>query len=366
MSHNQLLLNMSTRAPTKRVKRRRSQVVLALRAHIHALESTRVRLGRARIAPLPWADVAGALQDDMLQGVAENRRLKKELRHVEALTTYLQSLVLTLRPPKSLDFRETWRHSHLGAGDATARETAYAWILNQLRFNTDRAMQQRPFPSRSGGDLEYLDVDVRVSDDGVFTTHVAHEFFVRASLLDTTDSIWYAEETFNDVYRQLRQRQPSRLALPVRARDWVRYQQEEAGSNDQELKMNYLFGRFDNVGDGHSIVVARSILQDDAFPVAATAWSVESSQWVLLVATPMGTRCRTYYTMHHPCTAEGYVSLEALAACCNVPPAETDAARITGLRHFFHELHTHQRAFFRDHVHRVLATLRRSSSFANS
>ncbi|KDO24063.1 hypothetical protein SPRG_10850 [Saprolegnia parasitica CBS 223.65] len=271
---------MSARAPTKRVKPRRSQVVLALRAHIHALESTRIRLGRARIAPLPWSDVAGALQDDMLLGVAENRRLKKELRHVEALTTYLQSLVLMLRPPKSLNFRDTWRHSHLPAGDAAARETAFAWILHQLRFNTDRAMQQRPFPSRGGG--VYLDVDVRVSDDGVFTTHVAHEFFVRASLIDATESLWYAEETFNDVYRPLRQRQPSRVALPLRARDWMRYQQEEAGSTDQELKMNYLFGRFDKSDEGHCIVVARSILHDDALPVSATAWAVESTQWSVL------------------------------------------------------------------------------------
>ncbi|OQR86866.1 hypothetical protein ACHHYP_09788 [Achlya hypogyna] len=340
--------------PGRRVKANRSREVANLRNQVYHLEAERIRLSRARLSSLPWEDVAMALKDDMLTHVRFNRGLKKDRNRLAALTTYLQSLVITLRPPKALDgFCDTWRHSALFIGDPVARSTGYNWILQQLYHNTNRALQQRSFPMTPTSS-PYIDVDVRVSDENVFSTHVAVEYTLPQPLAVAAEGVWIAEETFGDAYRPHCKRRAWRQAFPVQSQPYVRYQKEEAGSNSQALQMNILLGRFDEHQDGaltKSVVVARSILHDEAAPAPPASWAVAIQQWMVLEATDEGTRCRTYYSVEHPCTEQGYVPLQDLARCCGVPNYATlsDADCVVRLRRWFHDLHVHQRRFFLRH-----------------
>ncbi|KDO15779.1 hypothetical protein SPRG_18683, partial [Saprolegnia parasitica CBS 223.65] len=79
-----------------------------------------------------------------------------------------------------------------------------------------------------------------------------------------------------------------------------------------------------------TVLVMRSILKDELFPIDAATWTVDTKQWMVADKLDDGhTLCRTYYSIKHPSTEAGHVPLRELATCfCHAPTSDAEAEKM--------------------------------------
>ncbi|OQR86891.1 hypothetical protein ACHHYP_09785 [Achlya hypogyna] len=336
------------------IKSKRVKELECLRHQVYVLQSHIERLKRCQSTQLSWEDVAQALKDDTLDQVRDNRSLKKKLGHNQRMGQFLKLWMTTMAPPTrplSLS-EESWRHSHLVAGDDASRQLGYEWIARQSFHNTTAAMAHVSFPDDGAGD--FVRVHVQVSDDYRFVVQVAAQQVVAADLDAVNAAFWAAERSFAAAFRD-RCTQLTDLSVPT---EDIMYLRENLGTASQRMVNKTIQARFRTPTS--TTFVLRSILKDDMFPLDDDddAWSFNTKEW--MVAEPLAdgsTRCRTFYTIDHPCTAKGGdVSLNDIGRCVDLSMPD-DEALVRVLKERFLNSHHAQRRFFAEHFRRVLAAM---------
>ncbi|KDO24074.1 hypothetical protein SPRG_10861 [Saprolegnia parasitica CBS 223.65] len=282
----------------RKPKVRRIVHLQRLREQVRALEVELRRIKRAHIMILSWEDVAGAMANDTLAQVRTNRSLKKECAYHARLARFLHEWMLTMAPPQPLSPQSSWRDACLIQGDASARQAAYEWVLQQLWCSTDSAM------ARVSERLAYVnstfDVAIDVNlDDGPLSIQVVTQSLLPCSLADVARAFWHADLTFvahalSRDFTQLDQGQERNIV----------YLHDSIGPEDDTIGDNTLYGRFDE--PGRSVIVMRSITSDAAYPNTGDVWSVDTKQWMVAEAVDAWTtRCRVFFQMGHPRTSSG-------------------------------------------------------------
>ncbi|KDO19104.1 hypothetical protein SPRG_15017 [Saprolegnia parasitica CBS 223.65] len=283
-----------TRARRRNPETRCTFKLDALKREIYDLQCTIERLRRRPLgSALAWEDVAKALQDDMLRLVGENRRLQRTQRAYARFYHVVHACAqLSIdRVPSVAE--ETWRHTQLVSSDPTARALGCEWILNQVRFNTRRAMSAFAFPDTN---VNVVDVHVHVQDNRL-QIHVATQHVVAYSLREVADAYWTAEQSF--ARRFVGQDGDDMDERIERLSDSMQYMHEALQYGESSVCYNVLSGRFDDATT--STFVLRTVLHDEVYPAAPMAWVVDTKQWTVADAlTPHVTRCRTYYVIQHP------------------------------------------------------------------
>ncbi|EQC38243.1 hypothetical protein SDRG_04669 [Saprolegnia diclina VS20] len=334
--------------PMPHVKCKRLRELHLLSRHIYELEIKLRRLQGRRSTMLPWKEVSSALAEDTLRNVRDNRSLKVELEHHRRLGTYLRTWIdgLTPIPRSPRSSTDSWQHSQLIAGDATARRTAYEWIVRQAYCSTEAALAHVSFPSH---DSDGIAVDVEWVD-GLLHVNVMTQRILPYSLELVSQSLWVADKTFVQ-FAQGRPLSVYRHELHV-VSDALEYVQEEMGPGTRPIFDNVLYGRFNE--PTRTVLVMRSILKDELFPIDATTWTVDTKQW--MVADKLDeyhTLCRTYYSIKHPSTEAGHVPLLDLATCfCHAPTNDAEAEKM--LRDRFLLVQRVEREKFATHLDAVL------------
>ncbi|KDO24064.1 hypothetical protein SPRG_10851 [Saprolegnia parasitica CBS 223.65] len=333
--------------PRKRPKT--SELVTKLRHDAYALEQLLRQQRTLASTQLPWEDVAQALKDDMLDKVRDNRSLKQAIARNKRLLPLLQQWVQLWQPARTIGARENWRHSHLLAGDEAFRQAAYDWVLHQVYYHTPAAMASAVYPINDPA--PFIDVAVHCDDDDLFSVGVATQMILPYPLPDVARGYWAAEQTFTQAFAASSDFHNKGACKYLAADADVLYIREELGSTDQRISDNVLMGRFHD-GDKRTTMVLRTVLHDDVYPSqSASTWNVDTKQWVVAERLDENTtRVRTYYTVDHPSTASGYVSLADYATCSCIPlnpNADTIKAQITDR---LRRLHSTQRAFFMTHL----------------
>ncbi|KDO24057.1 hypothetical protein SPRG_10844 [Saprolegnia parasitica CBS 223.65] len=321
------------------IKSKRVKELECLRRQVYILQGHIEKLKRCHSTQLSWEDVAHALKDDTLDQVRDNRSLKMQLAHNKRLGVFLKAWMEATPPPALQPPQlETWRHSQLVCGDDTARAIGYEWIARQAYHNTTAAMAQIAFPANDTDDF----VDVAVDLDDEDRLDAVH------------DAFWVAEKSFAAAFRD-KSTQLTDLSAPTKD---ILYVRENLGTPTQRIFNKSLQARFQSPGS--VTFVLRSILRDDMFldDNADDAWAFNTKFWMVADALANGnTRCRTFYTLEHPCTHNGgYVSLDELARCVGLG-GSTEASLLSVLKERFLNSHHAQRRFFAEHFRRVLGAL---------
>ncbi|KDO24059.1 hypothetical protein SPRG_10846 [Saprolegnia parasitica CBS 223.65] len=300
---------VATRARRRNPETRCTFKLDALKREIYDLQCTIERLQRRPLgSALAWEDVAKALQDDMLRLVGENRRLQRTQRAYARFYHVVHACAQLRIDRVPSVAEETWRHTQLVSSDPTSRALGCEWILNQVRFNTRRAMSAFAFPDDTN--VNVVDVHVHVQDNNRLQIHVATQHVVAYSLREVADAYWLAEQSF--ARRFVGQDGDAMDERIERLSDSMQYMHEALDYGDSSVCYNVLSGRFDDATT--STFVLRTVLHDEVHPAAPTAWVVDTKQWYALALwrelmtprtvadalTPHLTRCRTYYVIQHP------------------------------------------------------------------
>ncbi|KDO24072.1 hypothetical protein SPRG_10859 [Saprolegnia parasitica CBS 223.65] len=337
------------------VKCKRVQELQYLHRHIEELEETLRRCQRPYTPMmLPWKEVSAGLAHDTLVHIRDNRCLKKEVESKKKMIAYLkawmQSVNVATHSPSP--FVETWRHSELLAGDEAFRKQAYSWIMQQVYHNTDRALSTLHFPDAAAGD--FIDVHVVPDEHHRLEIHVMSQRLLPYALPMASEGAWIADKTF---YEFNRDGDTFREELDLVNRD-LEYVKEDIGPVQKMIVDNALYSRFEE--ENRTVMVLRSILNDEAYPLDATTWTVDIKQWMVLDAMDdETTRCRTYYIMKHPTTTSGgYVSVEEFAACFDLyTPGDDQVSLMRKLGARFEEKQRIERQKFATHMDAVLQRL---------
>ncbi|OQS06390.1 hypothetical protein THRCLA_01566 [Thraustotheca clavata] len=329
------------------VKCKRLKEMQLLRRHIYELEEQLGRLEHKRTTLLPWKEVCQALAEETLVNVRDNRNLKSQLFRAQRYCAFLRKWLSPI--PRSPNASiESWQHSQLIAGDAKSRKMAYEWIARQAYHNTQRAMAHLSFPDTITIDgIGLISVNVEFVDD-LIEINVMTQQVLPYTLDEVSASLWVADKTF---VQYAQGRTDFRQELQVVSED-MEYVQEELTPGSRRIFDNVLYGRF--YEDNRTVIVMRSILKDELFPLEKHMWTIDTKQW--MVADRLSkdtTRCRTYYSIKHPSTDIGYVSLQELAECfCHSPKDDTQAKQM--LRDRFLIVQRLEREQFAAHLDNVL------------
>ncbi|EQC38234.1 hypothetical protein SDRG_04661 [Saprolegnia diclina VS20] len=336
------------------IKSKRVKELECLRRQVYILQGHIEKLKRCHSTQLSWEDVAQALKDDTLDQVRDNRSLKKKLAHNKRLGVFLKTW-MEATPPPALQHIETWRHSQLVCGDDASRALGYEWIARQSYYNTTAVMAHIAFPVHETDD-DFVRVAVDIDDDARFFVQVAAQQVVPYDLAAVHNAFWVAEKTFAAAFRD-RCTQLTDLSAPTND---ILYVRENLGTPTQRIFNKSLQARFQSPAS--VTFVLRSILRDDMFPDDdaddTDPWSFNTKFWMVADALPNGsTRCRTFYTLEHPCThSGGYVSLDQLARCVGLG-GSTEATLLAVLKERFLNSHHAQRLFFAEHFSTVLGAM---------
>ncbi|EQC38246.1 hypothetical protein SDRG_04672 [Saprolegnia diclina VS20] len=322
-----------------------------LREQVYALEAELRRIKRAHIMILSWEDVAGAMADDTLAQVRTNRSLKKECAYHARLARFLREWMLTMVPPKSLSSQSSWRDACLIEGDASSRQVAYEWVLQQLHGSTDSAMA-RVCERLTNVDSAFdVAIDVNL-DDGPLSIQVVTQSLLPCSLAQATLAFWHADLTFvaHALQRDFKQLDEAHARSIV-------YLHDSIGPEDDTIGDNMLYGRFDE--PSRSVIVMRSIISDAAYPTKGYVWSVDTKQWMVAEAVDASTtRCRVSFQMGHPRTPSGdQVPLSDVGRLFGCDGNEDDARFRHKLRECFRRRHFDQRLQFAAYLDHVLHSL---------
>ncbi|KDO18194.1 hypothetical protein SPRG_16390 [Saprolegnia parasitica CBS 223.65] len=343
------------------VKSKKVKELASLRWQQYALQNQLQHLQKTRVAASPptllaWREIANALKDDTTEQLATNKALQRQRRRYQRLCDYLQRWVASttprLRSPSP--FVEGWRHSHLFAGDEGARALSYNWLLQQVYRTTDRVFATLVFPN---GRHNAIDVSVTIHDEMRLVIHVQTQQVVPFALEDVSRGLWIAQDTLCQELFASPDDPSTLLSLPS---DDVQYTRENVG---RAMAHNVLTGRFHE--PHRTVICLRSILHDDAHLTSPQTWRFDNKEWnVAEMLEPRLTRVRTYYTIDHPCTVDGYVSLRDLAAlrCLDSNECDDRAHLLARLERISIDKHIEQRQFFMQHLERTLRALTRHES----
>ncbi|KAF0690134.1 Aste57867_18459 [Aphanomyces stellatus] len=322
--------------------------LMALQRKTHALEMVVARMRRHRSTLLPWDEVLQALKDDLVDQVQANRCLLREAKgqrmRLDILQAWVQSLAIE-RAPNA--FETTWRHSHMPDGDADTRVVAQTWLAQQAFHNTPHALACRPDFMHP-----YTHVQVTSSphDDDVLWINVTTQHVLPYSMRQVSDAYWIAEITFAQ-WRHLKG--PASWPPSLREMD-LHYTHEETSPTGQSIWSHSLHGRAR--APSQTTIISRTIVRDEAFPLPSrSSWIVDATAWA--VAVPAGqdsTLLRVAYTMNHPQTAWGFVSVEDIAAEFNLDVAE-DVRQV--VKDWLKGMHYRLRSVFMEYLDLVLVSL---------
>ncbi|KDO24058.1 hypothetical protein SPRG_10845 [Saprolegnia parasitica CBS 223.65] len=338
------------------IKSKRAKALEGLRRYTYELQEQVTKLKRGHVAMLPWDDVALALKEDMLEKVRDNRALKQEMEHRKRLCRFLHECLARASPLDVVPSlaEETWRHSQLLSG--ASRNLGCEWILNQLYYNTERAMAHVHFPDDPIQQLDCIDVNIMITADNLIRAEVMSQEYLPYSLEHVSEAYSLAAESFSKAYlRKVAGYLDSTQATLTT--DNFHYESMVQRLHSCTLSYNTL-SRFFAAGDRY-VLALRTILKDEANPVSSSTWVMNTKQWVVIDRLgPQLTRCRTFYTIDHPFSDDtGYVPVSDLARHRGLPCHDDDAAILQRLRAWFHETHHLQRSFFQMHARCVADTL---------
>ncbi|OQR86907.1 hypothetical protein ACHHYP_09786 [Achlya hypogyna] len=335
------------------IKSKRAKALEALRRYTYELTTEVCRLKRGQVAMLPWEDVAIGLKEDMLEKVRENRALKQEMEARRRMCQFLHDCLGRSSPFNTVPSlaEETWRHSQLLSGPS--RELGCEWILNQLYHNTERAMAHVQFPD-DGRELDCIDVNV-VSSGGLIRVEVMSQEYLPYALEHVVEAYGIAAASFTKAY--LRKVAGYLDDSKAGVSTDIHYESVLQPHRQHTICYNTL-SRFFLAGD-RCVLALRTILKDDEHPVPTSTWIMNTKQWVVIDRLgPHLTRCRTFYTIDHPCSeAGGYVSVAEMMRFRGLPICANEAQNLMLLRDRFHEQHRLQRSFFQMHARCVAETL---------
>ncbi|KDO17335.1 hypothetical protein SPRG_17214 [Saprolegnia parasitica CBS 223.65] len=121
----------------------------------------------------------------------------------------------------------------------------------------------------------------------------------------------------------------------------------------QSIFGNVLYGTFLS-GTRRAVMVKRSIVKDEAHPIASSVWTLDSKGWLVVDPLPDGrTRVRMLDVVGHPCSARGFVPILDLAAMLQLRPRNVDDA-VRLMRQHFAVSQVHQAKQFKDLVQTLL------------
>ncbi|OQR83053.1 hypothetical protein ACHHYP_15169 [Achlya hypogyna] len=338
------------------IKSKKVRELASLRRQIFALQEQLKYLQQPRPSTLlPWRDVTAAIHDDTVAEVQVNTTLRRRRQSQARLCEYLQQWIASMGPDRRAPsaFLESWRHSHLFAGDDIARTLSYTWLLRQVYESRHRAFAHLRFPTEHRNDI---DVCVTCDDDRL-QIHVQTQQVLPYSLENVSRGLWIAQETLCQEYFAAPDDPTALLSTPTAD---VQYTRENVGgSAPMHMVNNVLTGRF---YEPNAVVLClRSVLSDDLFPTATSTWRFDNKEWTVAERLgPQLTRCRTVYTIDHPCTAAGFVSLKELAALRQLPSDIKDPFVLEArLKQVSVHKHVDQRQFFMRHLERTLDAIAR-------
>ncbi|OQR80720.1 hypothetical protein ACHHYP_17269 [Achlya hypogyna] len=283
-----------------------------------ALLRWRIRaLCQHRSALLSWRDVALALQDDMLKVVREHRGLRHELDAHALLTGVLKRWVAANTPADTPSAQPGWADSYLFAGASGNRRIGYKWLADQLYHNVASVFS----PGSTNAPGAHFNV---TCSDSLFRIQGVVTRVVTCDVATATMAYWIAERSFAHV------QQAQAFVLDA----WL----------DDDTEDVIVYGKY--VDDSQATIVVRSVLQDEAHPLASGQWSVDSKQWnVIERIDDDTTRIRSAFTMGHPATKRGFVRLQEFHRWAAMPPCDKPVL-VQRLQHrFFTRQHHLQRLF---------------------
>ncbi|KAF0690296.1 Aste57867_18322 [Aphanomyces stellatus] len=345
------------------IKTKRVKELEFYKRYIYTLQAQVSQNQRRRTSLLPWEEVARALQDDTLDRVRDNRRLQQNIEANRRLCALVKPWIqrLTLEQPRlerPLNaFDACWRQAHLFAGDERTRTTGTEWLIRHMYHNMERALHDVPFPSSTSRDPF---IDVRVADvPADYSTsgmelQATQQFVMPFSLEQVADGIWAANRTFAQYYlkKDFERNYHGQLSG---AENEMEYAQEEIGTPEQSITMNWIQGRF-HEADRTSIVV--KTIADDMFPLQENAWSMSLQHWITMTrAGPHATLCRVHYSVQQPITATGFVPIRDVSRQRKVEPGVDDVATYRLLVEREIRSHTAQRQLFPKHLETVLTEM---------
>ncbi|EQC25660.1 hypothetical protein SDRG_16481 [Saprolegnia diclina VS20] len=332
------------------VKSKRVHELHQLKRYIHELEATVVRIKRQKTSVLPWEDVAKALADDTLDRVQCNMRLRGECDYNRRVCQFLKDWVDSMVPPPLTPglTKDTWRHATIFAGDVATRQVGYTWLTRQVYANTDRALARLTFPE-DAPDALHVDVDHRDVDD---TIHI--EIHQQTIWPFAYDDVVAACAIANKTFVQTVQARSDCVEALTPVDDDITYVQEEMGHPDrQAIFGNVLYGTF-AANARRAIMVKRSIIKDEAHPIASSVWTLDSKGWLVVEPLPDGrSRVRMLDVVGHPCSARGFVPILDLAAMLQLRPRNVDDA-VRLMRQRFVMGQAHQAKQFKNLVQTLL------------
>ncbi|KAF0719755.1 Aste57867_827 [Aphanomyces stellatus] len=264
----------------------------------------------SRLGVLPWTDIAAGLREDQLLTTAQHKALKAQVQSYKATVHAMKAWVLAnaVIPRGAVRLEATtpsWRSVSLLACPRT-RLLGKDWITKRMLHNTDRMFRDQGFPPV---DQDLLRYDVVVSCDG--TTDIDDS----TSGGPSVESIWghqanwpYPEPPSRDTLQAYCTAMCSTLTLnhyrPIPPNTVV-----EADGHLQLHQMTTDYGEFTNVltanfqeSDNRYVVVAQSILDDEALAAVGAAPRRRLSYWADIFRLPSGQwRRRVLYFASQRC-----------------------------------------------------------------
>ncbi|EQC38179.1 hypothetical protein SDRG_04608 [Saprolegnia diclina VS20] len=312
----------------------------ALSAYAHQLQRRLVVLRARRSMLLSWADVARALQEEMLEAVRDHRSLRQQLDAHALLVSVLKRWVYATAPAPTPSHQPSWSESYLFNGPQSTRRIGYKWLADQLYHCVGKVL------SDSISQLPSARYQVSC-EKSLFQIQGVCTRVLQCDLATASTAYWIAERSF--AYCQ----QSRSFVLD----DWIRdendivYTREDVGRDHQAILGHSVYGRYHELHQ--SVIVVRALLHDEMYPLEPDEWSVDSKQWNVLEPMEGGTRVRSVYVMGHPATARGFVRLQDFVKWTNLPACEK-AVLVQRLQHRFFTRQSHLRAIFDAHLQIVL------------
>ncbi|KDO18454.1 hypothetical protein SPRG_15163 [Saprolegnia parasitica CBS 223.65] len=314
----------------------------ALAAYARQLQRGLVVLRARRSMLLSWADVARALQEEMLEAVRDHRSLRQQLETHDLLVSVLKRWVYATAPAPTPSHQPSWSESYLFRGPHSTRRIGYKWLADQLYHCVGNVFSHSESPEPSAR--------YQVScEKTLFQIQGVCTRTLDCDLATASTAYWIAERSFAHC------QQSGSFVLDdwiVRDENDVVYTREDVGRDHQAILGHSVYGRYHELNQ--SVIVVRSLLHDEMYPLDPDQWSVDSKQWNILEPLDGGTRVRSVYVMGHPATTRGFVRLQDFVKWTNLPASCEKAVLLQRLQHRFYTRQDYLRAIFDAHLQLVL------------
>ncbi|KAF0715422.1 Aste57867_3372 [Aphanomyces stellatus] len=271
-------------------RRQRLQYVEEVEALKQMIDSMTARMDITRKPegqPLPWEDIARALRDDIDFTLQSNTVLRTELRRFQTLASYARRLLALHQPIQWSPALKSssWRDAYLFDGDEL-RQSGFEWITNMMFTTVPQDLMQMQ-------DLNDLGVYSTIAYDGnLVRMNIMHEVVVRANFKQVT---------------HMARRHPHEVNGFRLKKDNVTTILESTSNGIHLLRNTGIPGYTMNcvtrqyVQTDCSLVVTRSIVEDEKFPYLPTEFRSDIREWTLVTRRgPHTCLLRQYMTFTQP------------------------------------------------------------------